>query len=333
MTVHLNLKYLLTVLLSCLFVLCAHAQTQTVTINVKKASLRQVFKAIEAQTTYRISYRNELIDNRSDVTIQCTNAPVERVLNDALKGRKLSFVVVSSHSIVISDRKDAAVSQPSGPGNTISGVVKDDAGDPIVGATVKVKGTNNGAITDIDGQFTVEAPQGSTIVVSYVGFSDRELRASRNMDITITEDTKALDEVVVVGYGTMRRADMTGAISSVNTSELAKRTTTNPAEALQGKIAGVSIMKSGGNAGAGMRVKIRGVKTFGDNAPLYIIDGFPGDIENVNPQDIESMQVLKDGAAAAIYGSMAADGAVHLTTNRCTKPCMTTTMPKILPTP
>lgn len=314
MTVHLNLKYLLTVLLSCLFVLCAHAQTQTVTINVKKASLRQVFKAIEAQTTYRISYRNELIDNRSDVTIQCTNAPVERVLNDALKGRKLSFVVVSSHSIVISDRKDAAVSQPSGPGNTISGVVKDDAGDPIVGATVKVKGTNNGAITDIDGQFTVEAPQGSTIVVSYVGFSDRELRASRNMDITITEDTKALDEVVVVGYGTMRRADMTGAISSVNTSELAKRTTTNPAEALQGKIAGVSIMKSGGNAGAGMRVKIRGVKTFGDNAPLYIIDGFPGDIENVNPQDIESMQVLKDGAAAAIYGSVAANGVVLITT-------------------
>lgn len=109
MTVHLNLKYLLTVLLSCLFVLCAHAQTQTVTINVKKASLRQVFKAIEAQTTYRISYRNELIDNRSDVTIQCTNAPVERVLNDALKGRKLSFVVVSSHSIVISDRKDLSL--------------------------------------------------------------------------------------------------------------------------------------------------------------------------------------------------------------------------------
>ena len=227
MTVHLNLKYLLTVLLSCLFVLCAHAQTQMVTINVNKASLRQVFRAIESQTTFRISYHNELIDNRSDITINYTNVPVERVLSDILKDRKLSFVVESSHSIVISGRKNA-VSTPTGVGNTISGVVKDDAGEPIMGATVKVKGTSNGAITDADGLFTIEAPQGSTIVVSYIGFSDRELRASRNMNIIIKEDAKALDEVVVVGYGTMRRADMTGAISSVNTNELAKRTTTNP---------------------------------------------------------------------------------------------------------
>ena len=108
-----------------------------------------------------------------------------------------------------------------------------------------------------------------------------------------------LDEVVVVGYGTMKKSDMTGAISSVDVDDLVKRTTTNPAEALQGKIAGVNIMKAGGNAGAGVQVKIRGVKTFGDNQPLYIIDGFPGDIENVNPQDIQSMEVLKDGAAAA----------------------------------
>ncbi len=108
---------------------------------------------------------------------------------------------------------------------------------------------------------------------------------------------------------------MTGAISSVNVEELSKRTTTNPAEALQGKIAGVNIMKSGGNAGAGVEVKIRGVKTFGNNQPLYIIDGFPGDIENVNPpQDIESMEVLKDGAAAAIYGSVAANGVIIITT-------------------
>ena len=130
----------------------------------------------------------------------------------------------------------------------------------------------------------------------------------------MSEDTEVLDEVVVVGYGTMKKSDMTGAISSVDVDELAKRTTTNPAEALQGKIAGVNIMKSGGNAGAGVSVKIRGVKSFGDNEPLYIIDGFPGDINSVNPVDIQSMEVLKDGAAAAIYGSVAANGVVIITT-------------------
>ena len=132
--------------------------------------------------------------------------------------------------------------------------------------------------------------------------------------MTLAEDTEILDEVVVIGYGTMKKSDMTGAISSVDTDELIKRTTTNPAEALQGKVAGVNIMRSGGNAGAGISVKIRGVKSFGDNEPLYIIDGFPGDINSVNPVDIQSMEILKDGAAAAIYGSVAANGVIIVTT-------------------
>ncbi len=315
MTVHFNLRFYLTVLAVCLFTLCASAQAQTVTINLRNASLKQVFKAIEQQTTYRISYRNELVDNRSDINMSHTKAPVGRVLDDALKGRNLGYSIVSPRSIVISDRsKVTASQQQTGTGKSIAGVVKDEAGEPIIGATITVKGSSANAITDMDGRFNINAVPGSTLVVTYVGFNDREMSASHNMNIVLAENTKALDEVVVVGYGTMRRADMTGAISSVDTKEMAKRTTTNPAEALQGKIAGVSITKSGGNAGAGMQVKIRGVKTFGDNTPLYIIDGFPGDIENVNPQDIESMQILKDGAAAAIYGSVAANGVVLVTT-------------------
>lgn len=315
MTVHVNLRYYLTVLFVCLSALCAEAQTQVVTINMKNASLRQVFKAIEQQTTYRISYRNEVIDDRADININRKKAPVGKVLDDAFKGRSLIYSIISSRSIVITNRntKDAG-SKHSTTSNIITGVVKDATGEPIIGATIKVKDSDAGAITDIDGRFSINAEPESKLIITYVGFADRELTASYNMDITMAENTEALDEVVVVGYGTMRRADMTGAISSVNTAELAKRTTTNPAEALQGKIAGVSIMKSGGNAGAGIQVKIRGVKTFGDNTPLYIIDGFPGDIENVNPQDIESMQVLKDGAAAAIYGSVAANGVVLITT-------------------
>lgn len=198
----------------------------------------------------------------------------------------------------------------------LSGTVTDATGETVIGASVLEKGTTNGVITDIDGNFALSVSPKATIVISYVGYAPQEipLNGRKNLKVVLKEDTEMLDEVVVIGYGTMKKSDMTGAISSVNVEELSKRTTTNPAEALQGKIAGVNIMKAGGNAGAGVQVKIRGVKTFGDNEPLYIIDGFPGDINNVNPQDIQAMEVLKDGAAAAIYGSVAANGVIIVTT-------------------
>ncbi|NDV59015.1 TonB-dependent receptor [Bacteroides sp. 519] len=198
----------------------------------------------------------------------------------------------------------------------LKGTVVDNTKEPIIGANVMEKGTTNGLITDIYGNFSLNVNPQSTIVVSYMGYKTQEipLNGRKELRVVLEEDSYLTDEVVVIGYGVMKKSDMTGAISSVDVEELSKRTTTNPAEALQGKIAGVNIQKSGGNAGAGVRVKIRGVKTFGDNQPLYIIDGFPGDIENVNPQDIASMEVLKDGAAAAIYGSVAANGVIIVTT-------------------
>lgn len=147
-----------------------------------------------------------------------------------------------------------------------------------------------------------------SMVISYVGYVAQEvlLKGQKVLKVTLKDDAEMLDEVVVIGYGTMKKSDMTGAISSVDVDQLSSRATTNPAEALQGKIAGVNIQKAGGYAGAGVQVKIRGIKSFGNNEPLYVIDGFPGDISTVSPQDIESMEVLKDGAAAAIYGSVAA---------------------------
>lgn len=198
----------------------------------------------------------------------------------------------------------------------LKGTVVDNAGEPIIGASVIEKGTTNGLITDYDGNFSITVSPQGTIVVSYMGYKTEEIAINNrtNIKVILKEDALMLEETVVIGYGTMKKSDMTGAISSVDVEELGKRTTTNPAEALQGKISGVNIQKSGGNAGAGVRVKIRGVKTFGDNQPLYIIDGFPGDIDTVNPQDIASMEVLKDGAAAAIYGSVAANGVIIVTT-------------------
>ncbi|MGN0281238.1 MAG: SusC/RagA family TonB-linked outer membrane protein [Prevotella sp.] len=304
---------IMAVLLMLMFTTMGALAQQKVTIDVKNATLKQVFSVIEKQTTYRFSYKTNIIDNRSDITIKKSDAAVGAVLDDAFKGRQLEYNIVSSKSIVVT-AKQSKQTKNSGAKQKVSGTVRDDMGEPVMGATVSVVGSDALAVTDIDGKFTIEAPKGSTLKISYLGFVDREIKAEDNMKVLMKEDTQALQELVVVGYGTMKRSDMTGALSSVDTKELAKRTTTNAAEALQGKVAGVNITKSGGNAGAGVSVKIRGVKTFGDNEPLYIIDGFPGDINSLNPQDIESMEILKDGAAAAIYGSVAANGVIIITT-------------------
>ena len=198
----------------------------------------------------------------------------------------------------------------------ITGTILDQSSYPVIGASVLEKNTTNGTITNLDGEFSLSVNPQATLIISYVGYKTQEVpvQNKRQFSIVLEEDAHLLEETVVIGYGVLKKSDLTGAISSVDVEDLSRRTTTNPAEALQGKIAGVNIQKSGGNAGATMQIKIRGVKTFGDNNPLYIIDGFPGDIENVNPQDIESMEVLKDGAAAAIYGSVAANGVVIVTT-------------------
>lgn len=198
----------------------------------------------------------------------------------------------------------------------VKGMVVDQTGTAVIGANVLEKGTKNGSVTNMDGSFTMKVNPGSTLVVRYVGCQPQEIVVGNKTTFTVTlqENNQSLNELVVVGYGTMKKSDMTGAITSVDTEELTKRATTNPAEALQGKISGVNITKAGGNAGAGVSVKIRGIKSFGDNEPLYIIDGFPGDINNINPQDIQSMEGLKDGAAAAIYGSVAANGVIIITT-------------------
>lgn len=198
----------------------------------------------------------------------------------------------------------------------LKGSVFDNANEPLVGANIQIKGTQTGTLADIDGGFQLDVLPNQTLIVSFVGYKSQEIPVNgrKSIKVILTEDSQLLNETVVVGYGTMKKSDLTGAISSVDVNDLSKRATTNPAEALQGKIAGVNVQKSGGNAGSGVRVKIRGVKSFGSNEPLYIIDGFPGDINSVNPSDIESMEVLKDGAAAAIYGSVAANGVIIVTT-------------------
>ena len=195
----------------------------------------------------------------------------------------------------------------------ISGTVVDATGETVIGATVMEKGTSNGTITDFDGNFTIKVNEGAILVISYIGFQTLEVTAQQGMKVTLKDDAEVLQEVVVTGYTTQRKADLTGAISTVSVDEMAKQNENNPMKALQGRVPGMNITADGNPSGAAT-VRIRGVGTLNDNDPLYIIDGVPtkAGMHELNGNDIESIQVLKDAASASIYGSRAANGAHEL---------------------
>ena len=199
----------------------------------------------------------------------------------------------------------------------ITGTVVDETGEGVIGATVMEKGTSNGAVTDFDGNFSVRVEPGTTLVISYIGYQTQELPAQSGMRVVMRDDAQSLNEVVVVGYTTQKKADLTGAISTVNIDDLAKQNENNPIKALQGRVPGMNIQADGSPSGAAT-VRVRGVGTLNNNDPLYIIDGVPtkAGMHELNGNDIESIQVLKDAASASIYGSRAANGVIIITTKR-----------------
>lgn len=199
----------------------------------------------------------------------------------------------------------------------ISGTVVDATGESVIGATVMEKGTSNGTVTDFDGNFKIKVETGKTLVFTYIGFQTQELPAQDGMKVVMQDDALALNEVVVTGYTTQRKADLTGAISTVSVDEMAKQNENNPMKALQGRVPGMNITADGNPSGAAT-VRIRGIGTLNDNDPLYIIDGVPtkASMHELNGNDIESIQVLKDAASASIYGSRAANGVIIITTKK-----------------
>ena len=203
--------------------------------------------------------------------------------------------------------------------SVVKGTVNDEAGEPVIGATVKVQGTQKGSITDFDGNFSVEAGPNATLVISYVGYETQNVKVAGrdNIVITMKEDNTTLNDVVVIGYGTMKKKLVTGATVQVKGEDIAKLNTTNALEAMQSSTPGVQITQSSSQPGKGYKVYIRGIGTIGDSQPLYVIDGVAGgNLDGINPNDIESIDVLKDAASAAIYGSRAANGVILVTTKQ-----------------
>ena len=213
---------------------------------------------------------------------------------------------------------------------TVKGVVKDKIGEPVIGANVIVKGTTNGTITDFDGVFTLQANKEDVIVISFIGYQPQELPAAEQMNVILQDDTQLLEDVVVIGYGTAKKNDLTGSVTAIKPDEMNRGLVTNAQDMMQGKIAGVSVISDGGTPGGGSTIRIRGGSSLNaSNNPLIVIDGFAMDdkgvqglsnpLSMVNPNDIESFTVLKDASATAIYGSRASNGVIIITTKKGSK--------------
>ena len=223
------------------------AKGNRVTIHVTNASLLQIFNQIEKQTTYHFSYLDSEIDNRADISMSVNNASVPSVLNRALKGRSLTYRIVSAKSIVISKKKESSSArksstvgsgQPVRSGIVVRGTVKDEKGDPVIGATVRPQGSRGGTVTDLDGRFEVEAPNDGVLEFSYIGYKTQlvNVGGKRQFAVTMVENVNDLNETVVVGYGTMKKRDLTGSITSIKGDKMTDITVPPPLMALQGKL-------------------------------------------------------------------------------------------------
>lgn len=290
------------------------AQTGKVSIDVKDASVKELFSTIEKQSQYRFSYRDVEINGKSPVTLSAKNEELKDLLTRELT--KLNLVYRVSGNKIIVMLKQA--SESNGRPITLKGVVKDAAGEPLVGVTVMLASDRSiGTVTDLNGNFTLpNVPEGKNILVSYIGYAEQNLpaHAGNPLNIILKEDTQTLDEVVVVAYGTQKKVNLTGAVETVNSKTLENRPIKSATDALQGAISGLTVSSGSGEPGTFSSFKIRGNTSVNSAGALVIIDGLPGSINLVNPQDIESISVLKDAASAAIYGARAAEGVVLVTT-------------------
>lgn len=289
------------------------AQNKTVTLHEEQSSIQTILSKIEKQTKYLFVYDKAQIDVKRKVTLKVNNKPVSQVLNTLFAGTQVSYSL-NGNNIVLTVRKETT--QQKSSLKTVKGAITDLNGEPVIGATVKEEGTNNGVISDIDGKFSIKVHPGAHLNVSYVGMLTKTISVTGKsfLNITLTEDSKTLEEVVVVGYGTQKRVNLTGAISTVSSKDLIDRPASTATHMLQGKVPGLNITTSAGNPGNGASINIRGTNSINGGSPLVLIDGVEGDLYRVNPADIESISIIKDASSAAIYGARASFGVVLVTT-------------------
>ncbi len=314
-------KILLVLFLS--FMACFTANAQKVTLQFRQVKLAKVFDAITQQTGLTVAYSRPTVDPDRVVSIEADKEELSDVLTQLLKDTNVTFEIGET-KIYLKEESVSDTPQKSGRLITISGTIVDEKGETIIGASVAVQGTTLGTITNADGEYSLaNVPENSQITISFIGYQSISLPANAKAlgKIVMKEDNELLDEVVVVGYGTQSKARVTGSIASIKKEQIKDMPVTSFEQAIAGQMPGVQVMQQSGTPGSGSSIKVRGASsiTAGTN-PLIVIDGFPMTTSNtatlLNPEDIESIEVLKDASSAAIYGSRGANGVIVVTTKK-----------------
>ena len=307
--------FLLFVMIAQLHAENLYSQNTVINLKLENATVEQVLDKIEKETDFSFLFADKSVDIDWKVNVDVHDKNINELLDILFGETNVQYRIVDKQ-IVLSNRP--LLAENVNQQKKISGKVIDANGDPVIGANVVEKETTNGTITDMSGNFVLSVNPNAVLSVSYIGYVSKDIQVKDRSSFTISleEDSELLDEVVVVGYGTMKKKDLTGAVGTLKGESLSARKTTQLSTALQGATSGVLVTRDNSAPGATASIKIRGVTTIGESSPLVIVDGVPGDINQVNPDDVESMSVLKDAASASIYGSRAAAGVIVITTKR-----------------
>ena len=295
------------VMFCCILLFVSQEVSAQITFSVKNQTIRQTIRVIEKKADYSFFYTDKLPGLDQKISLKVDNESIDSVLEKVFKGSPISYKIESGKQVVLTLKTEQNASR-KGDKKTITGVVADRRGEPLIGVTVRVEGENIGTATDIDGRFSLEAPIGAKISFSYIGYVSQSHTVNKQniYNVSLSEDSQVLEEVVVVGYGSMKRKDITTAVSVVSTADIEERPIMTAAQAIQGKAAGIQVVQPSGMPGSGVTIRVRGATSVqASNEPLYVVDGLPSDdISNISPNDIESMQILKDASSAAIYGNL-----------------------------
>lgn len=292
------------------------AQNQKVTLRVNDTPLEDVLNQIENQTGMHFLYSNKIVNINRKVSVNFDQKSLSDILNKLFEDQNVSYTI-NEDQIVLNHK---AVNQKIT--KVVSGTVKDVLGEPIIGANILIKGTSDGGITDLTGKFSMNVPENAVLSISFIGYVTQEIHVAGKTDLQIQllEDNQSLEEVVVVGYGVQKKVNLTGAVTSVKMEDiLGDRPVTSVQDALQGAVPGLMISRSSGTPGESLDMNIRGVNSINGGSPLVLVDGVPLPIDLVNPNDIESISILKDASSAAIYGARAAFGVILVTTKQAKK--------------
>lgn len=297
------------------FASTSYSQSTSLTLQLNNTPIEDVLNRIEEQTEFRFLYNKKIVNVERKVNVAVEGKSISEVLDNLFKNAGISYTI-SDRQIVLNKKESLTSAQQS---NWVTGVVTDEYGDPIIGANVIEKGTTNGIITDLDGKFTINVNPGAVLQFSYIGYMTREITVKDQsvLSIKLSEDTQALNEVVVVGYGVQRKVTTTGAVTKLEGDDLNKMTVVNVTKALQGMSPGITIVDRGGAPGSDdPEIYLRGVGTTGNANPLVLVDGIEMSLSQIPSSEIDNISVLKDAASASIYGSRAAHGVILVTTKR-----------------